>query len=142
MGCGGSKVKPSSVKSSSVKPSSVREAPQVAPNTDSSKKLLDLDSFTDVYQICEKLATLPSAEIRRCVHKASNVSRAVKVVQLEPSETSLLTEKKIRNEVRALSNLDHPNILKTYDILFDTKRFYVLMEPWEGGKLLDIVGGL
>jgi len=40
-------------------------------------------------------------------------------------------------ECRVLSELDHPNILKTYELYQDSRRFYITMEFCEGGMLFD-----
>lgn len=40
-------------------------------------------------------------------------------------------------ECRVLNSIDHPNILKTYELYQDRKRFYMTMEYCEGGMLFD-----
>lgn len=35
--------------------------------------------------------------------------------------------------------LDHPNIIKVYDILEIQHRIYIIMELAEGGDLLDLI---
>lgn len=35
------------------------------------------------------------------------------------------------------NNLDHPNILKIYEVLQDQKRYYLIWELWDGGELYD-----
>ena len=43
----------------------------------------------------------------------------------------------IREEVRILSNLDHPNIVKYYETYDDVKYMYLVMEYCPGGELFD-----
>lgn len=108
------------------------------PNIQIPTKILETHiSFSDVYDFRETIAVFPYAEVRRCIHKRTGLVRAVKIVPIPKGDESYVTEKSLRREVRALSKLDHPNILKIYDILADEKRFYIVMECWEGGLLLD-----
>ena len=41
------------------------------------------------------------------------------------------------HEMEILNRLDHPNILKIYEIFEDQKRFYLVMELCAGGELYD-----
>lgn len=36
-----------------------------------------------------------------------------------------------------MSKLDHPNILKLYEIYTDEKRYYIVTELCKGGELFD-----
>lgn len=40
-------------------------------------------------------------------------------------------------EMEIMKNLDHPNILKIYEVLQDQKRYYLIMELCNGGELFD-----
>ncbi|CAG9332663.1 unnamed protein product [Blepharisma stoltei] len=95
------------------------------------------ESFLDIYDVQEVIAMFPYAEYRKCIHKKTGLIRSVKIVPIPKSNESYFDEKSLRREVKALSKLDHPNILKIFDILADDKRFYIVMECWDGGLLLD-----
>lgn len=43
----------------------------------------------------------------------------------------------IEEEVRILTKLDHPNIVKYYETYIDEKYFYLVMEHIGGGELFD-----
>ena len=43
----------------------------------------------------------------------------------------------IRGEVKILSNLDHPNIVKYYETYEDSKYLYLVMEYCPGGELFE-----
>lgn len=43
----------------------------------------------------------------------------------------------IKEEVRILTKLDHPNIVKYYETYDDTKYMYLVMEYCPGGELFD-----
>ncbi len=44
---------------------------------------------------------------------------------------------RIREEVKILTTLDHPNIVKYYQTYEDTKYMYLVMEFCPGGELFD-----
>jgi len=43
----------------------------------------------------------------------------------------------LREEVKILTTLDHPNIVKYYETYDDTKYIYLVMEFCPGGELFD-----
>lgn len=46
---------------------------------------------------------------------------------------------RIKREIKILSILDHPNIIKTYKISETPKKYYIIMEYCEGGELFDYI---
>ena len=46
---------------------------------------------------------------------------------------------RIQREIKILSMLDHPNIIKTYKISETPKKYYIIMEYCEGGELFDYI---
>ena len=35
--------------------------------------------------------------------------------------------------------MDHPNVVKVFEFAQDDKYYYMVMEYWEGGELLDLI---
>jgi calcium/calmodulin-dependent protein kinase I len=66
-----------------------------------------------------------------------NVEVAVKVIYHKSLNKSLVSS--IENEVQALQLLDHPNIIKFFDLFEDSKSFQICMELVRGGDLFDRV---
>mmetsp|Transcript_26907 Transcript_26907/g.56109 ORF Transcript_26907/g.56109 Transcript_26907/m.56109 type:complete len:553 (-) Transcript_26907:671-2329(-) len=58
---------------------------------------------------------------------------ALKSIQLRLVERKYLDE--LRNEISVLRSLDHPNIVKAYEVYETRKNIYVLMEYCSGGDL-------
>jgi calcium-dependent protein kinase len=61
--------------------------------------------------------------------------RAVKILVKQK-----LTKKeleRLKQEIEILKKLDHPNILKLYEIFEDEKRFYLVTELCTGGELFE-----
>ena len=44
---------------------------------------------------------------------------------------------KFKNEMNTLSNVDHPNIFKFYEIFIDERNFSFIMENCSGGELIQ-----
>jgi calcium-dependent protein kinase len=45
----------------------------------------------------------------------------------------------LNNEIKILKMLDHPNIVKLYEIYEDPKNIYMVTEYLEGGELFDLI---
>ena len=46
-------------------------------------------------------------------------------------------EKSFKYEINILKQLDHPNIIKLYEIFEDQNRYYLITELCKGGELFD-----
>ena len=68
-------------------------------------------------------------------HKLSNTYRAVKIIP--KSDLKPETHKKLMEEVQILKSLDHPNILKIFDVYEDNTTFSIVTELCVGGELFD-----
>lgn len=79
-------------------------------------------------------------EVRKAVHKASGLSRAVKIIS--KSATSEEDHERLVNEVEILRKLDHPNIIKIYEFYQDDKFFYIVTELCTGGELFDKIASM
>lgn len=89
----------------------------------------------DHYRIGKVLGSGAFGEVRLCLHKETQVQRAVKVLR-----KNLLDEKEmdmLKNEITILTDMDHPNIVKMYEFLEDDKRIYIVTEICKGGELFD-----
>ena len=65
-----------------------------------------------------------------------NLSFAVKIVELEKLKSQFHS---ILQEILALKKIDHPNVVKIFEIFKDTKRLYIVMEHVEGKELFDFI---
>ena len=67
--------------------------------------------------------------------KNTGIVRAIKQVMHE----SIDNYDGFMNEVAALKTLDHPNIIKLFEVFEDSKCVYLVQEFWEGGELFDYI---
>ncbi|KAL8275134.1 hypothetical protein Esti_001013 [Eimeria stiedai] len=106
-------------------------------------KKLGAGSFGDVHRVIEKrwfkgliLNTELLLVIRVCVPAAcsSGLERVIKTINKERSQVPL---EQIEAEIEVLKSLDHPNIIKIFEVFDDYHNVYIVMETCEGGELLQ-----
>ena len=103
----------------------------------SSKNLTMLESISEIYTLEQTIAMLPYGSIVRATHNSSGMLRSIKIINLKLNKSFVINDHHLRLEVNTLSGLDHPNILKIFDILHDDLKLFIVMEHWDGGLLLD-----
>eukprot|EP00933_Yihiella_yeosuensis_P053906 TRINITY_DN52220_c0_g1_i1.p1 TRINITY_DN52220_c0_g1~~TRINITY_DN52220_c0_g1_i1.p1 ORF type:complete len:490 (-),score=118.13 TRINITY_DN52220_c0_g1_i1:303-1772(-) len=66
-------------------------------------------------------------------HRNTGAIRAIKAID----KAKISDEKRFQVEVDIQQSLDHPNIVKLYEVFIDAKRIYLVMELCTGGELFD-----
>jgi calcium-dependent protein kinase len=69
-------------------------------------------------------------EVRKCLHKETKALRAVKIINKKYLEED--EKDKLQSEISILKSMDHPNILKVYEVYEDDKCFYLVCEQVHG----------
>lgn len=91
--------------------------------------------FKDHYSIGKIIGTGALGEVRKCKHKATDILRAVKIIKkAEMNETE---QNFFEGELATLKQLDHPNIIKIYEMFEDNRCYYLVTELCKGGELFD-----
>jgi calcium-dependent protein kinase len=91
--------------------------------------------FDEKYEMVEKLGEGMFGEVFCARNKESQNERAVKILTKD-----LINEQEIRiidNEVKILKSVDHPNILKLYEIFEDEETYQIVTDMMRGGSLAD-----
>ena len=80
-----------------------------------------------------------NATVYLAKHLQTGKERVVKQVKKNKRAncTDANSEERLRGEVEMLSGLDHPNILKLYELYEDKLYFYLVSEALTGGYLMD-----
>jgi len=65
-------------------------------------------------------------KVWKVVHKKSRLERAMK--QMKKSSILKEDKEKLFSEMNILRNLDHPHIVKLYELFEDDKNFYLVTE--------------
>mmetsp|Transcript_81925 Transcript_81925/g.227133 ORF Transcript_81925/g.227133 Transcript_81925/m.227133 type:complete len:475 (-) Transcript_81925:278-1702(-) len=72
-------------------------------------------------------------QVTKGTDRSTGQVRAIKAI-----DTSKIPDtRRFENEVAIQKSLDHPNIVKLYEVFKDAKRFYLVMELCTGGELFD-----
>jgi tRNA A-37 threonylcarbamoyl transferase component Bud32 len=92
------------------------------------------------YQMCEVLGVGSTSICHRCVDRNTGKPFACKIIDKEQIEKRFEgMMEQFRSEIEALKSLDHPNIIKLYNVYTTPKRIYIVMELMAGGELFDYV---
>ena len=90
------------------------------------------------YKVLERLGSGGMGSVYLCEHKFMRRRVAVKVLPTAKAEDPSSLERFYR-EARAVAALDHPNIVRAYDIDQDDKLHFLVMEYVDGASLQEIV---
>jgi len=90
--------------------------------------------LTDRYDVSSGMLGEGSfGTVKLARRKADQVEVAVKVI----SKAKMKSTELFRREIAIMRAMDHPNIIKLYEIFEDKKRLYLVMEVATGGELFD-----
>ncbi|CAD8146178.1 unnamed protein product [Paramecium pentaurelia] len=94
-------------------------------------------SFQEIYEFnkCDKLGQGSYGMVYKAVHRATGLSRAVKIIQ----KASVNQQERLNNELRTVELLDHPHIIRVFETYEDMEYIYVVMEICKGGDIFDKV---
>lgn len=90
------------------------------------------------YKVLERLGSGGMGAVYLCEHRLMRRRVAVKVLPTAKAEDSSSLERFYR-EARAVAALDHPNIVRAYDIDQDDKLHFLVMEYVDGASLQEMV---
>src|SRR5262245_41776934 len=90
------------------------------------------------YKVLERLGSGGMGSVYLCEHKLMRRRVAVKVLPTAKAEDPAALER-FQREAKAIAALDHPNIVRAYDIDQDDKLHFLVMEHVDGASLQDIV---
>jgi len=101
-------------------------------------KIIDDTRIRTVYKLKEEIGRGNYATVRRAnklVRTADDKDVAIKVVK----KARLDEEEKrgLKEEILLLLKVDHPHIVKMYEVYVSKKNVYLVMELLEGGEMFD-----
>jgi calcium-dependent protein kinase len=95
--------------------------------------------FTSRYRVIRELGSGQFGKVYLAEHRNTHERRAVKEIEKNRAEKLGGSQSRFISEVEIISRLDHPNIIKLYEMFEDTKRYYLVSELCTGGELFDYV---
>lgn len=93
-------------------------------------------NIKDTYDISDKpLGEGAFGVVYLGTEKETGLNRAVKAIE----RSKIKNFQRFYNEVNALKTLDHPHIIKLFEVYEDETFVYLVQELWEGGELFDFI---
>ena len=99
-------------------------------------KFKNVNNFRDHYELVTKLGNGGFGTVYSGLHKRSQTPCAIKQI----SKASLDTDRKLelnRNEFEIMEEITHPHIVRTFELMEDSRNYYIIMEVMKGGSLMD-----
>ncbi|CAD8119762.1 unnamed protein product [Paramecium sonneborni] len=96
---------------------------------------LKKQSITKVYTLGQVLGQGAFGKVWKVTHKTTGLIRAMK--QIRKQELIKEDEQKMFSEMNLLKNLDHPNVVKLYELYQDSNNYYLITEYLCGGELFE-----
>ncbi|OMJ85801.1 hypothetical protein SteCoe_12794 [Stentor coeruleus] len=91
--------------------------------------------ITKDYEIGETLASGSFGEVYIGTHLSTGIKRAIKVIYIaEPDKNDM---EKLCEEVSVLKVLDHPNIIRIFEVFNNKNKLYIVTELCTGGELFE-----
>ncbi|OMJ91763.1 hypothetical protein SteCoe_5664 [Stentor coeruleus] len=94
----------------------------------------------DNYEILEILGSGGFSEVALAIHNPTNQKRALKIIRKSPLAVQQLNPEFMIIEMKLLRTLDHPNVLKCFEIFEDKENYFLALEYCEGGNLFQKLG--
>ncbi|KAF4652941.1 hypothetical protein FOL46_009427 [Perkinsus olseni] len=89
-----------------------------------------------IYNFLETVGRGSFGVVHKVVHKESDQLRVCKTVDKAKSSVPLV---QLEEEIKIISQLDHPNVIKIYEYFEDPKHIHLIMEACWGGELLSVI---
>lgn len=114
---------------------SLASKPQVPPRGQDLKMFEDVkQGYIEDYSIGKLIGTGAYAAVKSALHKSENKKFALKIYEKyrlsDPSK-----KKNVSREIEILKKLNHPNIVKMYDVIETPKQLHLVLEYISGGSL-------
>lgn len=93
--------------------------------------------FSDYYRILSRIGEGGYGQVFKVQHKKTGLIRAMKMIG--KSKIDKKNQGKLFFEYQLLKNIDHPHIIRIYEVYNDTKNFYLITEFCEGGDIFSII---
>eukprot|EP01064_Diplonema_japonicum_P015978 TRINITY_DN2401_c0_g1_i3.p1 TRINITY_DN2401_c0_g1~~TRINITY_DN2401_c0_g1_i3.p1 ORF type:complete len:558 (+),score=129.19 TRINITY_DN2401_c0_g1_i3:95-1768(+) len=78
------------------------------------------------------------AKVKKAVHGPTKKTYAIKIINCAKYK-SKDREEWLRREVAVLRKLDHPNIMKLFDVMQQGDKMHLVLEYVNGGELLEVI---
>ncbi|OMJ70954.1 hypothetical protein SteCoe_30949 [Stentor coeruleus] len=91
--------------------------------------------FQEVYMLRTVVSTSQYYEVRAAIHRETNEDRLVKIFRKDI--TPKIAYEKLKIEIAITKTIDHPNVIKFFEIFEEPSKVYISMEQCKGGELFE-----
>lgn len=91
------------------------------------------DQIKRIFTFNRKLGAGCFGEVHLVTERSSGLTRCCKTINKDKAAVPV---EQIEAEVEVLKTLDHPNIIKIFEVYEDYNNLYIIQEVCEGGELL------
>ncbi|CAG9465192.1 unnamed protein product [Pedinophyceae sp. YPF-701] len=102
-----------------------------------SLRVIQRGSFSDMYELGECIGSGAYGKAHRAVRKVDGTVLVVKVIEFQGMNERMKRE--VRNEVKVLGSLDHPNVVHYFECFVEEPNLFIVMEFCEDGDLTNKV---
>jgi len=99
---------------------------------------METNFIQDEYEIKDIIGTGTFGEVKLALNKKTKEKVAIKIIDKEKM-IAFQNIERIKREFNIIKELDHINIIKTFSITDDSKKFYIIMEYCEKGELFNYI---
>ena len=86
---------------------------------------------------CSHRFVLSAGKVKLGFHRDSGFKVAIKIISKNALQSRPAMQQKLEREIAIMKFLDHPNVLRLYDV-YDTPNYlFLVLEHVEGGELFD-----
>mmetsp|Transcript_21187 Transcript_21187/g.36379 ORF Transcript_21187/g.36379 Transcript_21187/m.36379 type:complete len:717 (+) Transcript_21187:149-2299(+) len=78
-----------------------------------------------------------TGKVKLGIHKDTGQKVAIKIVKKEFLESKPSLRKKVEREIAVMKLIDHPNVLRLFDVFETISHLFLVLEHIEGGELFD-----
>lgn len=91
------------------------------------------------YILGRTLGAGTTGKVKLAVHKETNKQVAIKIIKKSLFNTKPDLERKIHREVALMRLLEHPHLLKLFDVCESQHHLYIILEYASNGELFDFL---
>lgn len=97
-------------------------------------------ALREKYSLEEVLGVGSTSTVHRCIDKLTRQQYACKVIDVHTIEERFQgMMEQFQTEIQALRDLQHPGIIRLFDVFLTGSKIYIVMEMMQGGELFDYV---
>eukprot|EP00927_Polykrikos_kofoidii_P068889 TRINITY_DN6423_c1_g1_i1.p1 TRINITY_DN6423_c1_g1~~TRINITY_DN6423_c1_g1_i1.p1 ORF type:complete len:418 (+),score=61.32 TRINITY_DN6423_c1_g1_i1:210-1463(+) len=89
--------------------------------------------WAELYSIGDRIGRGAFASVSRCTHLPTESKRAVKSIDRRKG----VGEDRVQEEIEIMRMVNHPHVIRLFDVFDEQNRVYIVMELCTGGELLE-----